>query len=774
MNRRLGAVCLVLAFFAAGWATGTSGAQSAPEPNYEATDDSGDVELVGGGQGAEAPGAATGGVDLVALRILEENAQIILIEIQMQDLSSPESNLDDWDSPIVYTRFRVDGAAAYYHVYTMGITNGPFTALNGEEARFVESILCISNNAEEPMPFYWWEVYQSCYASNLPAFTFPGQDVFQVIIPKMALLGIGGEGERPGGIPRTIDAGQDLVDWRVVSDRRAGSLFLGFSTSAASFRDTLPDEGVAAPYALAHPAANAKISLTAHGAASGFLLEDEIFSWERFLGVGHVGIAPDRPTVVPIDVFNGADAKRLVNLTVHFPDGGADRFDVRLAPVIEVPAGEARKATLILNATQALTHREDVMLEVHGVSLGRDDEFGSVLIRLVGNTPPSEDEKTLYFHAYDDIEGRTRVGPIDSCIGGCFWDGARWMNTLADDPMDAASEEGFRTSYAYGVFNRLFGGPQSITHERFYLDAPLTADLHYDPAEPVSATVTFSAGVETEATLRVRLAGSVIHDDCPQDERCMEDVFLGEGATPMTIGTSPTSATVTFVIPPDLGILASTGGHLEADVILESEDPRAAAAGFAEQLDIRLHPGQSTITLPLVPDPDPERVSDLFVTLTPAGEAEEFVNPGKTRAFHVLAVNEGVEDAAILLEASPDAETWKVGLQPAQKYKLGPGQSVNVTVLVTAPPDAKEGDVAQIELVATAVAGDGSSSPLMLKAITTTGIEIEDESGPVEADEDTRQRILEEEGGDSPALSIVGAVAATAIALCLIARRRVG
>ncbi len=775
MNRRVLAGLLVAVMLGAFVVAATAAAQDGGNV-YEATDPAADVDIQTQGQGAGAPPPTAQSTDLVAFRILDENAETMLLEIQVADMRAPDSNTDSFYDPAAYIRFRAEGSAAYYHIFAHGITGGGFGSLAGDEPWYVQSFLCISNNADEPIPTFIFNLPESCYIQEIPAITFPGDDVVQILVPKLALLGVGGDGDaRPGGIPDTLDAGDRLVDWRVITQKRAENLFFGFSVFGGQYsvvyRDTLPDDGVADAYTLQAPAANAEIVLRAHGGDTGvFTGTTSGITWQDIYPVTYVGIAPDQTLVVPVDAYNGADSKRLVNLTVRFPDGGADRFDVRIAPVVEVPADQNRRVNLILNVTNPLAHREMVDLEVRGASLGHDGEVGSALIRLVGNEPPDTDANTLRFHAVQDYGDTVRVGSSYTCINNCNIRMATWMNTLADDPLAEVGDEGYEANYFYGIINALFG-EAIIFAAGFPLDAPLAKDLHYDPGQPVTAQLTFSTMVELDVTARLQMYGTIVADDCPQQERCVESVFLGEGTTDLTIGSDPTTADVSFILPADLNVLASAGGSLQAAIFLESDDPRMLTTGLHESANLRFHTTQSQIRLPVVADPEPEPVSDLFVSLDAAGDDEQFVNPGKTRAFHVFAINEGAEDAAIRIEASPDATTWAASVEPGDQYRLQPGQSVNVTILVTAPADAPEGNATQVKVVAHDRDGEGASRPVTLRAIATSGLDIEDQAGEVEADEDTKARLDIDDGGDSPGVG-AGLILAGVFAAAILIRRR--
>lgn len=743
---------------------------------YETTDATGDVELRAQSQGAGVPSQAAQSADLVALRILDEDAETLMLQVQVDDMRGPSAHTDGFREPTVYIRFRVEGSPAYYHLFAVGISGrGTDTVPNDQPSR-VQATLCISNDEIRPFPDFTFDLYNGCYYQAVPAITFPADDVVEILVPKIALLGVGGEGDvRPTGIPQAIDAGDRLIDWRVELEKRAENslpLFSISGTRTAVYHDQMPDEGVADPYTLQAPAANAYIALRAKGSQGGvFTGTDASATWEDVHPVTYVGIAPDPTVLLPVDVYNGASSKRLVNLTAGFPASASGRFDVQVAPVIEVPAGETRQVNVLLNATEPLAHRETVDLEIRGASLGHEDEVASALLRLIGNQPPTADQNQLYFHGIEDYGDQPTVVPSPFiCFVECDWRIASWMNTMANDPLDEVGEGGMRSQFYFSTLNVLIGSNQVYT--RFFnLDAPLAKDVHFNPERPIEATLTFSAGTDIEATAILSLSGTIAKDDCPPEEGCREGVFIGQESQDVVIGSEPTEVDIAIHPPPDLDVLSSAGGFLRAHVVVESDDPAAAAHGTVDAFDLVFHPGLSHVSLPVVPDPEPAAADGLFVSLDVAGETEEFVNPGKSRAFHVLAVNEGVEESAIRLQASPDVEGWTARLEPGDQYRLQPGQSVNVTVLVTAPASAEEGEAADIEVVAHDRDGDGSSRPVSLKAIATAGVDIENDEGSVEVDEDTKARLDVGEGGDSPGLG-TAAMLAIALAAAVGLRRR--
>jgi hypothetical protein len=544
-------------------------------------------------------------------------------------------------------------------------------------------------------------------------------------------------------------------------------LALAIAGSFVYLEDRAPNDGPSDEvYRLKVPAANSIVRLVAPVGdpapatffCSGVCVAGSAASQET----PGASVTPGSTAGIPITVHNQATSKRLVNLTVRMdePDP-AWRF--QLAPAIEVPAGKSRTVTLLVNASQTVAHKDSVRVVVEGRSLGHPEEMGRAELLIAAAVTPSPQQTTLYLHA---SEWTPEGAVVEGCYSllACFNQYAFWMNTLEDDEEANIDDVGYE-DYRLHSLGPLTGDDEEIVFEQYFvLDTPIARSIFMDTSEPATMSVRFSAPRAMDGTIRASIG---VTDQARCDYfACGNYVPLADGSTSATIDADDT---FTFLLPinPDFARIAPDDGRLAVLIQLSASDPLATS----NQADgIRFHPAGSQVTLPVAVDPEADDDGPSLIGLYRGSDPEEFLNPGKARAFHVVATNEGVDADRIGLTAEVDQEGWTATFKPGDRYELSAGASVNVTMLVTAPATAKEGDRTTIVVRATSLNQTDSSSRVSFVAIATTGVQIEDESTTYDVDEDAAERVYQEPEGASPGLPLVALVAGLGVAVAL--RRR--
>jgi hypothetical protein len=244
-------------------------------------------------------------------------------------------------------------------------------------------------------------------------------------------------------------------------------------------------------------------------------------------------------------------------------------------------------------------------------------------------------------------------------------------------------------------------------------------------------------------------------------------VTLGQGSMDVSLGSDATDVTIAFPVDPAHAVFKPEVGVLGLLVVISSQDP---VADNVPTTLVEYRPADSLVRLPV------ERVGNataaVGVGLYPQTDTEDFLNPGKTKLLPFLIVNEGDQAARHDVHVEADAEGWEVTVKPGASFQLAPGASVNATLMVQAPADAKEGDTARVRL-AVQRPGDEAASETSYTMIVTTGVQIEDEKDTYRDDPDATAKVAApDEGGDSPGVPGVAVLAGAGLALAL--RRSAG
>jgi hypothetical protein len=725
-----------------------AGAQS--QGLFTLDDAPGDVEVRPAsivGVAAPASGPDADAVDIRTFAVASESPQSIVMEIHVTSLAAFEQ-MSVGESFYFEVSFQITGspityyAAAYFDQRASANSNGL------AEPQSVS--LCISTSGG------------SCYRQSASAYLDVPQNKLVFEIPKLSLLGLQTIGRStrepmPQGVPTALPAGTVIQGWWVRAEHTAFGNF-GFG-GYFNYRDLAPNQAPSSnPFLLTQPAANTIIKLSA---ATTVEVSEPFGDGNQAATPMTVAIRPGTGTSVPVVIKNTGESKRLLNLSATFPGAEAQgKFTAKLVKAIEVPGGDERIVSVLVNATTAVQHRELATLEVRAAAIGHSDEIGFLAMRIQGSAPPSPTQNTLYFHAKDLSDDDVHI-----CIFFCPNMRSMWLNTLAEDEtadLDATGITDVRGfSFPFISDNNLF-------RTSFILDTPTAEDLFFDPMQPTRATLSFSSRVPFTGVARIDLFAGPVGSVCNGQSSC-NDVLIGTGSADFTAESAPKSVEISFAIDPGQKRIQAPS-TLRAQVRLMSENyPQSTANGLE---GVTFYPKDSHIVLPLVKGQVESKSSGTSLLGVYTKDKEIFLNPGKGRAVSLLVVNEATEGDKVALNASASLEGWKVTIHPASKYNLEAGKSANITVLISAPEGAKENDAAQISIQAKSVNDETRATTVFLTARTTRTVEIADESNSFKVDAEAAAQAAVDEGGKSPGLGALGLAAALAAAMLLVRRRR--
>lgn len=708
-----------------------SGQTRAESKEFTIGDGEGDVKP----RGMPPPGGAPlDWLDLKGLRIYDEDMEGVWVELTIKDLKRPP-NLFFGSTTHFTLRFKLDGSGYTYTVIWSSQEGGGFD--NQTPSYRVQ--FCVRTSGDVGYG-------GGCYPRQR---TFGGADYTKnrvwAYLPKLSMMGkdpVDGNGN--------TDLGIQLPQGAKLSGIYATSVHQNLQ-----LEDRLPDTQEGGPYELQQPAANDRIRIKLTPKAENQTRDDcpPICSPSPTANQDYarVSVEPGLTTLVKLDVVNLNGAKRIVNLSAQL--GSKDdskKWEVRIAPGVQIPGSEKRTVNLVVNATSAVTHRESTLVRIIGVSYLFKDEIGSLTLRLVASVPPSVEQTSLYFHASKPPAGSTISGcSIPFFGGGGQCQPTRWLNTLETDPtadLDATGDERGRDFY--------FGSSQ--IRYTYGLDAALSRDVVLDVKKPFMATINIKSSFALDGSLEVRVSAG--------------GKGLGSIRSSINLPQGGGAANLNFLPLVDSSRIKA-GDKITVDVILSYDNVGAGAGSIASQPF--LLPKGSRIVFPITTDPNvtaqgPVPAGEAFLGLTRHNkEDNEFANPARARVFEMTVVNEGGLEDVATITTFVTSGACEVEVRPGTSFKLEAGDSAKFGVLLRPAADAKEGSQCHVSINATSRIDPAITVTQRVYIIVTTNLDLPDDSKTYLPDKDSEAkaaaaspRAKSPTTGLLAALAVLGVVAA--------------
>lgn len=723
---------LLVAIFMMAAFTGTGVAQEQEaQGDWRMEDTEGDAGLFGPFvvPGTENQGAAA---DIHALRIQDEDITGFTLVFELGSVALGEPSLQVFGSDAYYrAMFTLEDSPLDYTVMVQGwnLAWDPAAAepvMLDEDSMYAEICTRISGS--------FCEYYSLDFVLDEEA------DEIQVRIPKNRLLpgghviappggggGGGGDGE-PVQVPSSINAGDRLVDF---------SAYSGIFLNGISYGDNAPDGEQPVPFTFTTGMANGIVRLDLEG-------------WNT------LSVLPGTNQSVKLFVSNLAAGKRLVQFEYGFK-GDPQGAQVFGPPSIKIPGGETRNVTLKLDLPANFDFEQDVSLYVKSTSLGQADEIGYSQRLLDAGFILGPNANTLYFH--EQRFSTTGSAQLDE-----VWCDFSWCSEglLSAWPDDERAYEGKRIPPSWSNTGL------SESQETFWLylwDQP-GQPIAFDRNEEIEVDVTLEPFLDfPNANVRVTI----------QYTTADESGVLFDESEQATL--KPSGTTLTFKGPvraPEdregIAIVDDSLGLWMA-VVVESALPSPQIMTQFTQ-DTQIVADKSQIRFPLLPLPEDLLQPELdgALQISSGTGLEDFVNPGEGRLFNLTILNQDVlaHRADVTFESLLPG--WAVQVMPGQVFDLEAGDSVNVGVLVTAPTGAAEGEIGMVRINATD--DNDVSTGLVLRVTATSGIDLPDDTGKFQADEeDTRKLAINERKG-TPGPAALSLLAVLGIGAALVRRRR--
>ncbi len=717
-------------------------AQTKGAGDLSATDGSGDVSLGPQAPGGFPPGmpssVVTDYLDITELKVYQETVDGIRISVSLKDLEKPAFT---FSSHFVEILFGSQGSPPVSY------------SLRWQQVYFTTSGPTDDNSTPEMAPtFCFYAAPQqtgSCLRQRVVGWMDFETKSLVGFIPKASLLGsdpLSPEFQSP--TPVSLGKGTRLSNFTV-------------ETYGDFWSDRLPDTGEAGPYILQEATANERLRIRLYQNETAEPMDPyaQYYAYApQPTDFPEVPIEPGAPFPIALEIQNLNGAKRLINLTFEFLAANqAAKWQVRLAPSLQVPGNETRVVSLIVNATDTVKHRDSTLIRVVGRSVGFPDELGSQTLKLVASVPPNPSDDTLYFHAirYQSgapIDTCNDLGPFSGCSGGIY------LNTVEDDPIATGDDVP-----ASGSFSSIFSGTngnfvQGSTTFQFTLEQALARDLVLDVNKDIIGEIQVGASQPFDGSLELQMRAG----DLPI------------GGTSVAIAAADSQKPIPFTFLPLIDAARIPAGSLIGfQLRLSYSYVGTSAALIADPPGII--PKGSFVTLPIIPDPLGNNVTigdNSLLSLTVKGDRDDFVNPGESRAFNVTLLNEGADTDNINITGYVDQGKCAIQIKPGQRFRLDGGDSARLGVLIRAHSEAKEGDRCQARVEAISETNPASRAVLLLEAIVTSGIDLEDDSENYTADAESAQKVQRDEPNGTPGAGFAASLLA-ALGV-LVSRRRRG
>lgn len=720
-------------------------AQPATKGDLAATDGEGDVQF---GPQSPQPGfppampstVVTDYLDLVELKVYQETVDGIRIAVSLKTLEKPPFTLSNHQIEVRFAGQNsppVSYSLTWNQVYFT--TNGPTDDNNTPD---MAASFCFYAAPEQT---------GSCLRQRVVGWMDFETNSLVAFIPKSSLLGIDPLSPQfQSPIPVTMGKGSRLSNFSV-------------ETFGDFWSDRLPNTGEAGPYTFQEPTANERLRVrlytneTAPAEPTDPYAQYYAFA-PQATDFPEVPVEPGAPFPVAIEIQNLNGAKRLVNITLEFLEPqDAPKWQLRMAPSLQIPGNDTRVINLLVNATSAVQHRDSALVRIVARSVGFADELGSQTIKLVATVPPNPTDRTLFFHAVAVESGF----PVDTCNGVPFFTcfGDVYLNTVEEDPFATGDEQpltGF-TSIFSGGSGQLVQGSTTVS---FPLEQALARDLVLDIDEDVVGEIQIGTSQPFDGTLEVNMRAG--------------DLPIGSVLVPVTAAASQDPIPFAFLPLMDAARIPS-GSVIGIEVRITYSYVGTSAALLVDSPGIT--PKGSFVTLPIIQDPRANNLSvageNGLISLTVKGDRDDFVNPGESRAFNVTLVNEGADLDSINITGLIETGKCAIQIKPGQRFRLDGGDSARLGVLLRAHSEAKEGDRCQARIQATSETNPGAGASLLLEAIVTNGIDLADDSENYTIDAESAQKLERDQPNGTPGLGFASSILA-AVGVFLYRRRRGG
>lgn len=713
------------------------------------------------GAGGVPPGTYADPYDLVAVEVAAEDPLLLTFDVAVADMTGLARILNAGDEVAYGLRFAVAGSPVTYTIegHFQGWTFGLAAAGEGEETAKGFLWYCMESEGST-----------SCYGGIdfIRIRALLSEAVVRFEVPKSVLVGaidqIGGS--VMDALPRTISAGDQLTELTAYAVATPAIVLFPGAGVGLGLRDQAPDVSAdSPPYPMTHSMANQNLRLTSAFADGPAQLAFEAGVWARHPRMSHgASVVAGTEASISVTVENPWDRKQLVNLTAEVPAEDRDAWSVRIVPALEVPARSTRTVAVQVNASDSLTHRDQTTVTVRATSFSRPTDVGLVRVAVRAAEEPTTSWQSLRIHAESHVSQGGLACPETPIM--CETLGVSWLNGLEDDPVDTTGAEGARMPPWLVV--PALGDSTVVLRTVAPMDTRTTSSFLLDAARPVQVEV----AVSTEAPLDVDLEANLVvgeYASCDADTcQWRQNRLLATGIASARLGPDPTVIAVDLAVDPAMALIEPAAGVPALSLVARSDSPAAAAVSLA---GVRLHPEQSRLdwSIELVGQAESGQAG---LGLYAQGSRQDYLNPGDTRLFNFLLVNEDTDPVQVRVGAAVEPPSWNVTVLPAEAYQIGPGQTVNATLSVEAPRTANEGDTARVTVTGRRV-GEDTSATLDYTAIATQGVQLADEAESYEEDPDAVAKVIDlDEGQDSPGLDVAFVVGSALLVALLVRRRR--
>lgn len=667
-----------------------------------------DVTIAYVGVGRTLP--TTEGLDLTKLRVYGEEPDGFFIELYAKNLKGTQAPAGPaWAASGYYIEFQLEGTQISYTTRAVLPVIDP-TVPAPKGIQRIGASFCLYGPGLD------------CVRQRVVGEVDWDASLLRFWYPKASLMG------------RDPVAGAPPMDAIVVSKGARLSGFVAASGNQAPYAsgDRLPNSGRQGPFPFLQAVANERLEVRVSGGNTtnslGRQYNHEILDVPRLL------ITPGGPTLLPVVLDNHNGGRRVVKLSAEILDSTKkEAWGLRILNNLSVPGGQERIVNLIVNASPSLEHRDEALVRIRASTPGYPDELGAARVRLVAGVTPDHDRKDLFFHARSSASQCTLL-----CRGA-----SNWMNTLATDPR-ANADDASPFGSTEGTFT------ETYHHNHVRLDTPLGTALVFDTTQRVQAKLAFRSSLPIPGTVKALLRA--------------EEIVLATASTQYTGGT------LSLELP-----LAPSAARVRAGTPLEFEFGIVFPGNNQPGPPHEWIPKETRLTLPLLEDETPRSVTQIpagpaLVTLAVNGSQEQMGNPGKSRAFRLSLLNEGVETDTIQLGLNITSQNWTGTLVPSDRFRLRSGESVVVTLLAHVPKKAPEGERG-IFIVNTTSGNDPSArSQVVVSLISTEFDELPDDADNYTDDPDALALAEKPAPKRSPDLGVV--VAAAAVLAVAWRRRR--
>lgn len=457
--------------------------------------------------------------------------------------------------------------------------------------------------------------------------------------------------------------------------------------------------------------------------------------------------------VFDVRVVNTGTSEVPINVDVT----GADpKWTLAYSDKLTIPGGKSANVSFLVTIPFSHNHGSIHTFDAKFTSVGGEHFAATMLGVYWPLVPqPAGHHDTLWFHSYTEEEG-------NNPFSGVFGAGTHsWMSALETEELD----QGVPIPAQFTIPPNTFTGGKGIAYWRIPLEPSLRMGLDFRTQDvgTIDISMQFPVTVVDPQVFAVLEHATVTQRQGRNDDGINDEKTLASGQTEVMAG--PVDGTQTFSIELEVDDAADEipyklDSNLFLTIYMEATWLAGTGQGDPGAISPNIMPGASIMQLPLNEYEVPLNINfqtDGAIELIATEDGQQkSVNPGRTAVYAFEMIYHGTNASNFIIEITGTNAEWATVVGDAGFGLEAKGTRL-VGLAVTAPKDAKAGELADLTFTIRDRDNAAVKAGLNTRTTVDTQSDIPDESA--RAKDLTKELTTAKESPGLPLLMVIGALA---------------